>query len=59
MLLKKVKLVFKFLKSQQHSKDVFNGLDVENKKYDLNSFLKVGSMTEASLNGNWGVIIKP
>ena len=35
-------------------KDVFNGLDAENKKYDLNSFLKVGSMTEASLNGNWG-----
>jgi hypothetical protein len=35
-------------------KDVFNGLDAENKKYDLNSLLKVGSMTEASLNGNWG-----
>ena len=32
---------------------VFNGLDAENKKYDLNSLLKVGSMTEASLNGNW------
>jgi len=35
-------------------KDIFNGLDAENKKYDLNSLLKVGSMTEASLNGNWG-----
>ena len=35
-------------------KDVFNGLDAENKKYDLNNLLKVGSMTEASLNGNWG-----
>lgn len=35
-------------------RDVFNGLDAENKKYDLNSLLKVGSMTEASLNGNWG-----
>jgi hypothetical protein len=35
-------------------KDVFNDLDAENKKYDLNSLLKVGSMTEASLNGNWG-----
>ena len=35
-------------------KHVFNGLDAENKKYDLNSLLKVGSMTEASLNGNWG-----
>ena len=35
-------------------KHVFNDLDAENKKYDLNSLLKVGSMTEASLNGNWG-----
>ena len=35
-------------------KHVFNGLNAENKKYDLNSLLKVGSMTEASLNGNWG-----
>ena len=35
-------------------KDILNGLDAENKKYDLNSLLKVGSMTEASLNGNWG-----
>ena len=34
--------------------DVFNGLDAENKKYDLNNLLKVGSMSEASLNGNWG-----
>ena len=35
-------------------RDVFSALDAENKKYDLNSLLKVGSMTEASLNGNWG-----
>ena len=34
--------------------DVFNGLDAKNKKYDLNNLLKVGSMSEASLNGNWG-----
>jgi len=34
--------------------DVFNGLDAENKKYDLNNLLKVGSMSKASLNGNWG-----
>jgi len=34
--------------------DVFTGLDAENKKYDLNGLLKVGSMDEASLNGNWG-----
>ena len=34
--------------------NVLTGLDAENKKYDLKSFLKVGSMSEASLNGNWG-----
>ena len=33
---------------------VFSGLDAKNKSYDLNSLLKVGSMDEASLNGNWG-----
>ena len=35
-------------------RDVFSGLDAENKKYDLDKMLKVGSMNEASLNGNWG-----
>ena len=34
-------------------KTVFTGLDAENKNYNLESLLKVGSMTEASLNGNW------
>ena len=33
---------------------VFTGLDAKNKNHDLNSLLKVGSMDEASLNGNWG-----
>jgi len=33
---------------------IFSGLDSENRSYDLNSLLKVGSMDEASLNGNWG-----
>ena len=33
---------------------VFSGLDARNKSYNLNSLLKVGSMDEASLNGNWG-----
>ena len=32
---------------------VFQGLDAENKSYNLDELLKVGSMTEASLNGNW------
>ena len=32
---------------------VFSGLDAENKSYELDALLKVGSMDEASLNGNW------
>ena len=35
-------------------RNVLIGLDAENKKYTLDNLLKVGSMTEASLNGNWG-----
>ena len=34
--------------------DVLIGVDAENKKYDLQGLLRVGSMSEASLNGNWG-----
>ena len=33
---------------------VFSGLDAENKSFELGNLLKVGSMDEASLNGNWG-----
>lgn len=33
---------------------VFTGLDAENKSFELDNLLKVGSMDEASLNGNWG-----
>jgi hypothetical protein len=33
---------------------VFTALDAENKSYELDALLKVGSMDEASLNGNWG-----
>ena len=33
---------------------VFTGLDAENKSFELSNLLKVGSMDEASLNGNWG-----
>lgn len=33
---------------------VFTGLDAENKSYELDNSLSVGSMQEASLNGNWG-----
>ncbi len=34
--------------------NIFSGLDAKNRSYDLNGLLKVGSMDEASLNGNWG-----
>ena len=33
---------------------VLSGLNAKNKSYNLNSLIKVGSMNEASLNGNWG-----
>ena len=33
---------------------VFTGLDAKNRSYELDNLLKVGSMGEASLNGNWG-----
>ena len=33
---------------------VFTGLDAKNRSYELDNLLKVGSMDEASLNGNWG-----
>ena len=31
-----------------------NGLDVTNKGIDLDNTLRVGSMSDASINGNWG-----
>ena len=33
---------------------IFTGIDAENKSFELDNLLKVGSMDEASLNGNWG-----
>ncbi len=33
---------------------IFTGLDAKNRSYNLDDLLKVGSMEEASLNGNWG-----
>ena len=30
------------------------GLDATNKGIDLDKFIKVGSMSDASINGNWG-----
>ena len=31
-----------------------NGLDATNKGIDLGNTLRVGSMSDASINGNWG-----
>tara|TARA_B100001059_G_scaffold95864_1_gene95060 strand:+ start:3167 stop:3793 length:627 start_codon:yes stop_codon:yes gene_type:complete len=31
-----------------------NGLDATNKGIDLNNIIRVGSMSEVSINGNWG-----
>ena len=31
-----------------------NGLDATNKGIDLDNTLRVGSMSDASINGNWG-----
>ena len=33
---------------------IFKGLDAKNRSFELSKLLKVGSMDEASLNGNWG-----
>ncbi len=52
--IEKGKVVVQVFEVSATYKDVLIGLDAENKKYDLSSFLRVGSMSEASLNGNWG-----
>jgi len=33
---------------------IFTGLDAENKSFELDEILKIGSMDEAFLHGNWG-----
>jgi len=33
---------------------IFTGLNAKNRSFELDNLLKVGSMNEASLNGNWG-----
>jgi len=48
------KVIVQVFEISARNSDVFTGLDAENKKYDLNNLLKVGSMSKASLNGNWG-----
>jgi len=53
-IIEKGKVIVQVFEIGATYRDIFSGLDAENKKYDLNKMLKVGSMNEASLNGNWG-----
>ena len=50
----KIKVAVQVFEISASYRNVLIGLDAENKKYALDDLLKVGSMTEASLNGNWG-----
>ena len=52
--IEKGKVIVRVFEVSVQYEDVLIGLDAENKKYDLQDHLKVGSMSEASLNGNWG-----
>ena len=53
-MVEKGKVMVQVFEISTNYASVFTGLDAENKSYDLNGILKVGSMNEASLNGNWG-----
>jgi len=52
--IEKGKVIVQVFEISTNYATIFTGLDAENKSYNLNSLLKVGSMQEASLNGNWG-----
>ena len=49
----KGKVIVQVFEISTDYRTVFIGLDAKNKSYELDALLKVGSMTEASLNGNW------
>ena len=49
----KGKVIVQVFEISTNYETVFTGLDAKNKSYELDALLKVGSMTEASLNGNW------
>lgn len=53
-IIEKGKVMVQVFEISATYKNILIHLDAENKKYDLNKLLKVGSMEEASLNGNWG-----
>tara|TARA_B100001564_G_scaffold286730_1_gene249878 strand:- start:538 stop:1155 length:618 start_codon:yes stop_codon:yes gene_type:complete len=52
--IEKGKVIVQVFEISTNYTTIFTGLDAKNKSYNLNSLLKVGSMQEASLNGNWG-----
>ncbi len=53
-IIEKGKVVVQVFEISTTYSDVFTGLDAKNKSFELGNLLKVGSMDEASLNGNWG-----
>lgn len=53
-MVEKGKVVVQVFEISTTYETVFTGLDAKNKSFDLGDLLKVGSMDEASLNGNWG-----
>ena len=50
----KGKVVVQVFEASTNYSIFLSGLDAKNKGIDLNKKLKVGSMSEASINGNWG-----
>ena len=52
--IEKGKVVVQVFEASTNYGIFLNGLDATNKGIDLNKKLKVGSMSEASINGNWG-----
>jgi hypothetical protein len=52
--IEKGKVIVQVFEISSNYATIFTGLNAKNKSYNLNSLLKVGSMQEASLNGNWG-----
>ena len=52
-MIEKGKVIVQVFEISSSYRSIFTGLDAENRSYNLDDLLKVGSMDEASLNGNW------
>lgn len=52
--IEKGKVVVQVFEVSTNYKTFLNGLDATNKGIDLEKTIRVGSMSEASINGNWG-----